>query len=88
MQLIERAEEALAARFKRIDQVALVNQRKILEAFRKHRLTEEFFAEKTGYGRNDPGRETIDKIYATVFGAQAAAVRMQLVSGTHAIAAA
>lgn len=85
--IIDAAEEALSPAFRRVDEVAYVNQRRVLEAFRLHRLTEEFFAEKTGYGRNDPGRETIDAIFATIFGAQSAAVRMQLVSGTHAIAA-
>lgn len=54
----------------------------------KNRLTEEFFAEKTGYGRNDVGRDTLDRIYAEAFQAESAAVRLQFVSGTHAIAAA
>ncbi|HEY9715129.1 MAG TPA: methionine gamma-lyase family protein, partial [Chroococcales cyanobacterium] len=87
-QLINSAETALSARFKEIDQVAETNQKRVLEAFRKNRLTEEFFAERTGYGRNDAGRETIDNIFADVFEAEAAAVRMQFVSGTHAIACA
>jgi cystathionine beta-lyase family protein involved in aluminum resistance len=87
-ELIRRAEKDLSERFDEVEQTALENQRKVLNAFRAQRLTEEYFVERTGYGRNDPGREAVDAIFATVFGAQSAAVRMQLVSGTHAIAAA
>src|SRR6185369_17771893 len=86
--LIKEAEESLAPHFAEIDAVAFANQRRVLDAFRKHKMTEEYFAERTGYGRNDAGRAAIDDIYAEVFQAEAAAVRMQLVSGTHAIASA
>ena len=86
--LFNEAEKALQDAFGVVDNIAMHNQKKVLNAFRQHRLTEEYFAERTGYGRNDPGREAIDKIFATVFGAEHAAVRMQLVSGTHAIACA
>jgi cystathionine beta-lyase family protein involved in aluminum resistance len=86
--LIKRAEEDLRDQFQRIDDIALINQRKVIQAFHQHRLTEEYFVGKTGYGLDDAGRDTIDAIFATVFGAEKAAVRMQLVSGTHAIAAA
>src|SRR5271156_4682903 len=86
--LIKHAEKELLDRFAQIDDIAAVNQMRVLTAFRQHRLTEEYFAERTGYGRNDPGREAIDKIFASVFQTEAAAVRMQFVSGTHAIACA
>ncbi len=86
--LIEEAEETLASQFKRVEQIAMSNQRRILDAFREHRLTEEFFAERTGYGMDDAGREAIDKIFATVLQAEAALVRLQIVSGTHALACA
>jgi cystathionine beta-lyase family protein involved in aluminum resistance len=88
VQLIEEAEAALAAQFKQAEKIALSNQRRILDAFREHRLTEEFFAERTGYGMDDAGREAMDKIFASALQAEAAAVRMQLVSGTHALACA
>lgn len=87
-QLIARAEKALEERFRDVDSIAMLNQKRVLEAFREHRLTEEYFAERTGYGLDDAGRETIDGIFATVFQSEAAAVRMQLVSGTHALACA
>lgn len=76
----------MAGEFEFIEETALHNQRKVLDAFRNHKLTEEHFAERTGYGIDDAGREVLDKIYAQVFGAEAAAVRMQIVSGTHALA--
>lgn len=66
----------------------MINQRRVLDAFREHRLTEEFFAERTGYGMDDAGREAMDNIYAAALQAEAAAVRMQIVSGTHALACA
>jgi cystathionine beta-lyase family protein involved in aluminum resistance len=87
-QLVELAENALASRFAEIDQIALINQEKVLDAFRKHRLTTEYFAERTGYGMDDAGREVLDAVFADIYGAEAAAVRMQIVSGTHAIACA
>ncbi|MBU6451264.1 MAG: methionine gamma-lyase family protein [Cyanobacteria bacterium REEB67] len=88
LELIARAEGRLKEAFERIDAIALVNQMRVLSAFKEHKLTEEFFAEHTGYGIDDAGREAMDRIFATVFGCQAAAVRMQMVSGTHAIACA
>lgn len=87
-ELIKNAERDLVDAYERVDIIAFSNQKKILDAFCNHRLTEEHFAEHTGYGLNDPGRDVIDKIYAEVMQAEAAAVRLQLVSGTHAIACA
>lgn len=86
--LLREAESDLRDIFASIDSISLENQRKVLKAFRSHRLSPEFFAEKTGYGMDDAGREVLDCIYAEVFGAEAAAVRMQMVSGTHALACA
>lgn len=86
--LINAAEERLASRFKEVDGIALVNQERVLAAFRHHRLTEEYFAARTGYGLDDAGREVLDNIFASVFGGEAACVRVQFVSGTHALACA
>jgi cystathionine beta-lyase family protein involved in aluminum resistance len=88
LRLIEEAESSLIEQYQRVDRIAMTNQRRVLDAFREHRLTEEFFAERTGYGIDDSGREAMDKIYATALQAEAAAVRMQIVSGTHALACA
>jgi cystathionine beta-lyase family protein involved in aluminum resistance len=84
--LIADAEKQLSEQFEKIDAIALINQRRVLKAYKDHRLTEEHFAEHTGYGLNDTGRAVVDGIFAQVMQAEAAAVRLQLVSGTHAIA--
>lgn len=86
--LVAEAENALSARFAEIDAIAAGNQRRVMEAFAAVRLCDEHFVEKTGYGRDDSARQAIDEIFAAVFGAEAAAVRVQLVSGTHALACA
>ena len=61
---------------------------RVLEAMAAERLGTQHFASLTGYGHGDQGREVVDRIFARVLGAEAAAVRLQFVSGTHAIAAA
>ena len=59
---------------------------KILNAFSNYHLNVQHFSSLTGYGHGDCGRDTIDKIFADILEAEKAAVRLQLVSGTHAIA--
>jgi cystathionine gamma-lyase len=86
--LIKSAERKLFPHFEQIDEVALGNQRRVLDAFRNNRISEEFFAEKTGYGIDDANREAVDQVFADIFGCQSAAVRLQIVSGTHALACA
>ena len=61
---------------------------RVLEAFRAERVGTQHFASLTGYGHGDQGREVLDRVFARVLGAEKAAVRLQFVSGTHAIAAA
>ena len=78
----------IAPRFREIDAVSESNTRRVLEAFQRHRVSEVCFAGTTGYGYDDKGRETLDSIYADVFGAEAALVRTGFVNGTHAITAA
>lgn len=86
--LVSEAEADLQEIFAYIDEIALINQRKVLHAFRKNRLSPEFFAERTGYGMDDSAREILDNVCSEVFGGESAAVRMQMVSGTHALACA
>jgi len=81
----EAAEEKISPRFRLLDRIAEKNQWKIIRAFQKHRVSDFHFAGSTGYGYNDSGRETLDLVYADVFGAEAAIVRPHLVSGTHTI---
>lgn len=75
----------LGETFSRIDAVSQACTEKILDAFREERVSEACFAGTTGYGYDDLGRETLEKIYARVFGAEAALVRTTFVNGTHAI---
>lgn len=87
-QLAAGCEARLAGRFSEIDRVARANTRRVLEAFQEFRVSEPCFAGTTGYGYDDLGRETLDKVWARVFGAESALVRVNFVNGTHAIASA
>jgi cystathionine beta-lyase family protein involved in aluminum resistance len=71
--------------FERIDNIRLINQAKVLNAMRQERLSESHFAGTTGYGYGDTGRDITDRIFARVFGSEDALVRVQMVSGTHAL---
>jgi len=78
-------EDKLSQRFVSIDKVAEFNQLKILKAMQDNRLSDVHFAATTGYGYNDMGRDTLERVYADLFRAEAALVRPQLISGTHAL---
>jgi cystathionine beta-lyase family protein involved in aluminum resistance len=84
--LIDQAIADLAPTFTGIDRQVKTNLGKVLQAFRDHRVGAHHFASVSGYGHNDMGREVLDLVYAQVMGAEAATVRVQYVSGTHAIA--
>ena len=81
-------EEGLKERFKAIDQVTELNQMKVLWAMQKNKLAEAHFTATTGYGYNDLGRETLEKVYADIFKTEDALVRPQITCGTHALAVA
>lgn len=83
---IEQAMIELAPTFAAIDLHVKANLERVLQAFRDHRVGAHHFASVSGYGHNDMGREVLDLVYAQVMGAEAATVRVQYVSGTHAIA--
>ncbi len=78
----------LRERFEAIDSTAEYNQAKVLEAMRKNRVRAECFAQTTGYGYNDIGRDTLEQVYADCFHTEAALVRPQITCGTHALAVA
>lgn len=84
----KRAMEMVGGRFSEIDKVSEANTKKILNAFHRHRVSDTYFNGTTGYGYNDRGREELDGICADVFGAEAGLLRINLISGTHAITAA
>lgn len=81
-------EKSLEYRFVEIDKVAEYNQLKVLKAMQDNRVSDIHFAATTGYGYNDIGRDTLESVYASVFHAESALVRPQLISGTHALSTA
>jgi len=83
--LANQTEQDLQEQFRRIDAIAAVNTDKVLAAFQKHKVAENYFAGTSGYGYDDLGRDKLDEIYAEIFGTEAALVRIQFVNGTHAI---
>ncbi len=82
------AEDACREQFREIDRVAEINTRRVMEAFQDKRVSDSCFAGTTGYGYDDLGRDTLDQIYAQLFGTEAAMVRIGFVNGTHALTAA
>ena len=86
--LARQAEQGLGEQFARIDAIAQANTQRVLAAFQKHRVAENYFAGTTGYGYDDLGRDKLDEIYADLFGTEDALVRIQFVNGTHAISCA
>lgn len=79
------AERKIAPYFARLEQICDSNTEKVLAAFRRHRVSDTMFAGTTGYGYDDHGRDTLDKIYADIFGAEAGLVRIGFVNGTHTL---
>ena len=88
LDMARQAEADIRGQFAHIDAVAEYNSQKVLAAFQSHRVAEAHFAGTTGYGYDDLGRDTLDQIYAEIFGTEDALVRIQFVNGTHAIASA
>lgn len=84
-ELGRRAEKEIQPYFARIDEMADRNTEKVLAAFAKNRVSATMFAGTNGYGYDDEGRDTLDKIYADIFGTEAALVRIGFVNGTHAL---
>lgn len=83
--LISAAERRLTEAFKRFEEIGLYNQRKVLEVFREERVGSHHFTSSTGYGYQDHGRQTLENVFAGVFGGEKALVRQQIASGTQAI---
>lgn len=85
-ELVEEIEEQIRPVYKNIEKTSLKNHSKVLNAFHLARISEYHLKGSTGYGYDDAGREAIEKVYASVFNTEAALVRGQITSGTHAIA--
>lgn len=84
-EIAAQAEKDSTAIHEEINRIVEVNQKKVLEAFKKNRVSDSHFQSTSGYGYDDMGRDTLEAVYADVFGGESALVRPQLVSGTHAI---
>ncbi len=85
-QLVTEAERKIAAHHQEVEKIALDNQAKVIASFKAHRVSDFHFTPSTGYGYDDAGRDTLEAIYADIFGGEEALVRPQIISGTHAIA--
>lgn len=85
MLIAAEADAALAETYAKIDAIAMANTDRVMRAFSENRISEMHFQASTGYGYDDPGREAIERIYAEVFGTEAALVRHTIVNGTQAL---
>jgi cystathionine beta-lyase family protein involved in aluminum resistance len=84
-QLVAEVEAQIAPIHKEIEERIDYNQYRVLQSFRNHKVSDAHFIPSTGYGYDDTGRDTLEMIYADVFGGEAGLVRPQIISGTHAI---
>ena len=84
-EIINNAENELQSIYKEIDKTEYINSKKVLDAFNINNVTEDCFNMTTGYGYNDLGRDTIEKVYSHIFKSEDALVRCQFISGTHAL---
>ena len=82
----EKIEQELKERFEAIDAMAEFNQMKVIHAMQENKVSAECFSQSNGYGYNDLGRDTLEKVYASCFHGEDALVRPQITCGTHALA--
>ena len=83
-----KVEAMISPLHKQVDERIEENQFRVLKSFQAHRVSDSHFIPTTGYGYDDIGRDTLELIYAEVFGGEAGLVRPQIISGTHAISTA
>ena len=88
LQLTKDCEEELKNYYKELDELCYENSTKVINAFKKNRVSTVHFNSTTGYGYDDIGRETIEKIFAEVLDSEDALVRNQFISGSHALSVA
>ena len=87
-EMIKKAQDSLKEQFEIIEDIRDYNQEKVLEAFFDNKVAPEHFYTVSGYGHDDLGREVLDRVYAQVFKAEKALVRIHFASGTHTLACA
>ena len=85
IELSKKVEKEINPQFEQIEETCEKNSLKVLKAFQDNRISEVHFGSTTGYGYDDIGRDTIEKVFAQVLGAEDALVRSQFISGTHAL---
>lgn len=83
--MIQEVEKKIKTIHEEIDSIVEKNQFRVLQSFQKNEVSDSHFTPSTGYGYDDIGRDTLEKVYADYFGTEAALVRPQIISGTHAI---
>lgn len=88
LKLVSEAEESIKEQFKHIENICEINQLRVMKAFADNRVSDSHFVATTGYGYDDLGRDTLDRVYADIMGAEDALVRHNFVSGTHTISTA
>ena len=88
LKLVSEAEESIKEQFKHIENICEINQLRIMKAFADNRVSDSHFVATTGYGYDDLGRDTLDRVYADIMGAEDALVRHNFISGTHTISTA
>lgn len=84
-ELIAEAEAKLAPVFEKMNEISKARTADVIDAFRRAKMTEACLYPSTGYGYDDKGREALDRVYAEVFGCEAAIVRHGIANGTHAL---
>ena len=85
-EIVKQAERSLVKEFEQIEEIRDYNQEKVLKAFIENKVAPEHFYTVSGYGHDDLGREVLDKVFADVFKAEKALVRIHFASGTHTLA--
>ena len=88
LKLVSEAEESIKEQFKHIENICEINQLRVMKAFADNRVSDSHFVATTGYGYDDLGRDTLDRVYAEIMGAEDALVRHNFISGTHTISTA
>lgn len=85
MSIVQEAKAKVQDQWKQVAEISRFNQAKVLRAFQNNHIGAHCFSESTGYGYHDIGRDALENVYKAVFKTEAALVRPQIVSGTHAI---
>lgn len=88
LDLIDASEKKIQNSFNQIDEIAQINQMRVMKAFSDNRVSDTHFVSTSGYGYDDMGRDTLDKVYADLFECEDALVRHNFISGTHALSTA